>query len=92
MIYDTLEMDPAEIFFQYGIIMLYFYLGLFFLVLFKYLYNKQFFYSLVWILGYLFSFFAGHVFFNGMSVTMIAVLIVISMEKMIVSRSIKVDI
>tara|TARA_R110001599_G_scaffold99341_1_gene254709 strand:- start:8395 stop:9552 length:1158 start_codon:yes stop_codon:yes gene_type:complete len=73
VLYDTLEMDWADIFFMYGLVGLLFYCtffisGIFFL-------KDKFFLLFVWIILLLHSVIAGHVIWNGMSIMLLSYLL-----------------
>lgn len=75
VVYDTLEMDWADIFFMYGLVGLFFYCAFFISGIF-YLKDK-FFLVLIWIILLLHSVVAGHVIWNGMSIMLLSYLMVL---------------
>lgn len=73
LIYDTLETDPFDILFMYGFVGLAMYFLMYLYGAFLLRSNAYLFFT--WGLLFMHSIFAGHVIFNGMSVTILAFLL-----------------
>jgi len=67
LVYDTLESDFFDIYFSFGLLGLFLYLGVFFVGLFKIFKKFNLVVFLGWVILFSYSFIAGHVLFNAMS-------------------------
>lgn len=76
---DTLESDFADIFFMYGLLVLFMYIFILIKINIRFLLKKQFFLGLVFLMLSLHSLLAGHVLFNGMSGLMLPFLILLAL-------------
>lgn len=79
MIFDTLETDPFDVLFMWGIIGLLFYLWLCYKLLYLSLPKKNFL-SIICLFFVLHSIFAGHIIFEGIPMIIAAILFLISQE------------
>jgi len=74
---DILESDFSDIFFMYGLLVLFIYLFIFIIVMSQCFIKKQFFLGLIFFMLFSHSLLAGHVLFNGMSGIMLPFLILL---------------
>jgi hypothetical protein len=67
LVYDTLESDFFDVFFSFGLLGLFLYLGVFLISLFKIVRKFNLIVFLGWVILFSYSLIAGHVLFNAMS-------------------------
>lgn len=84
VIYDTLETDVFDIFFMYGFLGLAVYFAMY--IYGAMILRRHAYFFLIWILMLMHSILAGHIIFNGMSLTMVAFLLAIG-SKLTTARS-----
>ncbi len=78
LVYETLETDLFDLLFQYGLVASTIYLSVITFVALRFLHRRMLVHLACWLLVSGFSLVAGHVLFNGMSATVVAVLVAIS--------------
>jgi len=76
--YETLESDLFDVLFQYGSVLVMGYLLIMIGVSVRFLWMRQWLFLVAWLLICMFSILAGHTIFNGMSATLIILLVAIS--------------